>query len=59
MAYRQRRLRFYGHLTDAARLLRLAYLPEQTCAFCEELTTDCHCDEARQTEKDEDEHGAA
>ncbi len=52
MAYRQGRFGYWGHLTDAVRLLTKAYLPEQCCAFCEEPKEQCRCDERRQEEKD-------
>ena len=52
MAYRQKRLRFYGHLTDARILLLKAYLPGLFCTFCSELTGHCRCDEERQNFKD-------
>lgn len=52
MAYQQKRLLYYGHLTDAARLLMQAYLPDQLCTFCLELKECCQCDPQRQEEKD-------
>ena len=55
MAYRQHRLRFYGHLSDAAVLLLKAYAPERICSFCTEFLDACRCDHERQAMKDEEE----
>lgn len=52
-AYQQKLFAYFGALTDARRLLLSAYLPAESCAFCGELFTDCHCDEVQQSEKDE------
>src|SRR5262249_42107176 len=53
MAYRQKQFGYFGALSDARRLLLMAYLPAETCAFCSELLDECCCDQARQADKDD------